>query len=123
MTQNELMHYGKRGMRWGTRHAATAKSVSDHARPGVDAVRNSSMAVTKTKGANKARSEVGKMTNTELQQKIQRMNLEQQYQNLNANQITKGRANVDTALTVAGGVLTAASSALGIALAIKQLKG
>ena len=123
MTQNELMHFGKKGMRWGTRHTSTAKNISDHARPGVDAVRNSSMAVTKTKGANKARSEVGKMTNAELQQKIQRMNLEQQYQNLNANQISKGRANADTALTVAGGVLTAASSALGIALAIKQLKG
>jgi hypothetical protein len=123
MTQNELMHYGKKGMRWGTRHASTAKTVSDHARPGVDAVKNSSMAVTKTRGANKARSEVPKMTNAELKQKIQRMNLEQQYQNLNANQISKGRANVDTALTVAGGVLTAASSALDIALAVKQLKG
>ena len=110
-------------MKWGVRRASTAKSISDHARPGVDAVRTSSMAVTRTKGANKARSEVGKMTNAELQQKIQRMNLEQQYQNLNANQISKGRANVDTALTVAGGVLTATSSVLGIALAIKNLKG
>ena len=63
------------------------------------------------------------MTNAELQEKIQRMSLEQQYANLSANQVSKGRANVDTALQVAGGVLAVTSSALGIALAIKQLKG
>ena len=63
------------------------------------------------------------MTNAELQAKIQRMNLEQQYQNLNANQISKGRANVDTTLQVAGSALAVASSVLGIALAVKQLKG
>ena len=123
MTQNELMHYGKKGMKWGTRHASAAKSVSDHARPGVDAVRSGSMAVTKTRASNRAKSEVPQMTNAELQAKIQRMNLEQQYQNLNANQISKGRANVDTTLQVAGSALAVASSVLGIALAVKQLKG
>ena len=123
MNNDELMHYGRKGMKWGTRHFSTVKNISDHARPGIDAVRNSSITITKTKKANRARSEVSTMTNAELQQKIQRMNLEQQYQNLNANQISKGRANVDTALQVAGGVLAATSSALGIALAVKQLKG
>ena len=41
----------------------------------------------------------------------------------NSNQVSKGRANVDTVMQVAGGVLAVTSSALGIALAIKQLKG
>jgi len=131
MTQNELMHYGKKGMRWGrrntkpitTHHITSVKNISDSARPGIDAVRNSSNAITKTRSANKARTELSKMTDAELKNKINRMNLEQQYTNLNANQISKGRANVDTLLTVSGGVLAATSSALGIALTIKQLKG
>lgn len=130
MNNEELMHYGKKGMRWGRRmsrptsaHLATGRSISDNTRSGIDAVRNTSNTVSRNKAVNKAKSETSKMTNAQLQEKIQRMSLEQQYSNLNANQVSKGRANVDTALQVAGGVLAATSSALGIALAIKQLKG
>lgn len=131
MTQNELMHYGKKGMRWGKRmaprptqaHLSIGKNVSDNARPGVDAIRNTSNVVSRNKSTNKSKSQSRKMTNAELQEKIQRMSLEQQYANLSANQISKGRANVDTAMQVAGGVLAVTSSALGIAVAIKSLKG
>lgn len=145
MTQNELMHYGVKGMRWGVRKKfvgptqpvrtrlinklpsdnklSNTKTISDQSRSGVEAVRGSSNVVSRNRYTNKSKTESSKMTNEQLKEKIQRMSLEQQYANLNANQISKGRANVDTALQVAGGALAVTSSALGIALAIKQLKG
>ena len=131
MNHDELMHYGKRGMKWGKRkayhptqaHLSTGKTVSDHSRSGVEAVRNTSNMVSRNRSTNKSKTQLSQMTNQQLQEKIQRMSLEQQYANLSTNQISKGRANVDTALQVAGGALAVTSSALGIALAIKQLKG
>jgi len=145
VTQNELMHYGKLGMKWGRRNpklqgpnqpihvkikkAATSdnltsvKSISDSSRSGLESARGSSNVVSRNRSINRSKTESSKMTNEQLQKKIQRMSLEQQYANLNANQVSKGRANVDTALQVAGGMLAVTSSALGIALAIKQLKG
>lgn len=145
MTENELMHYGVKGMRWGKRksfvgpvqpvktraynalpsqaHLSTGKTISDHSRSGVEVVRNTGNTASRNRSMNKSKTQSRKMTNAELQEKIQRMSLEQQYANLSANQISKGRANVDTAMQVAGGVLAVTSSALGIAVAIKSLKG
>ena len=145
MTQNELMHYGKKGMRWGVKKTfvgpvqplgtrvynklpssntlGSAKSVSDSARSGVDAIRNTSSSVHRSKKGSIGREQARTMTDAELKKKIARLNLEQQYSNLSANNISKGRANLDSALAISGGVLATTSSVLGIALAIKNLKG
>lgn len=67
------------------------------------------------------------MTDKELRDKINRKVLEQQYEKLYADvseeEISKGRACVKGVLEAAGTVLTLTSSALGIALAIKELRG
>ena len=61
------------------------------------------------------------------QAQINRELLERQYNDLfakpEAAKVSKGRTAVREMLEVAGGVLTVGSSALGIALAIKELKG
>lgn len=71
--------------------------------------------------------DLSKMTNKELQDQITRANLERQYQSLFAPEvrptISKGRKRVEQTLSAAGDLLAIGSSALGIALAIKELKG
>ena len=145
MTQNELMHYGVKGMRWGKRKSFVGpvqpvktrvnnklpsqnnlnsiKSISDNSRLGVDAIRNTSSQTNRNKKGSKGREQARSMSDAELKQKIRRLNLEQQYANLSANNVSKGRVTMENTLSVAGGVLATASSVLGIALAVKQLTG
>ena len=75
----------------------------------------------------KKRMNLSKMTDQELKQSINRELLERQYNDLfgkteNA-EISKGRKYVRDILNAAGTVLAIGSSALSVALAIKELKG
>ena len=75
----------------------------------------------------KKRVNLSKMTDQELKQSINRELLERQYNDLfgkieNA-EISKGRKYAREILNAAGTVLAIGSSALSIALAIKELKG
>lgn len=64
------------------------------------------------------------MTDAQMRNEINRALLERQYQDMfNPQQVSKGRKVVSTTLSIAGGALAATSSALGIALAIKELTG
>lgn len=77
--------------------------------------------------SSKQRMDLTKMTDQELRQKIQREQLERQYNDLFGKEeqakISKGRQFTRDTLEIAGNVLAVGSSALGIALAIKELKG
>ena len=68
--------------------------------------------------------DLSNMSNKELQNAITRANLERQYNDLyNQSSMSKGRKTVDNILNYGGTALAIGSSALGIALAIKELKG
>lgn len=140
MTQNELMHYGKKGMRWGHRKVpeidtqtlkTTGKIVKDAngAVRGVSTINNSIAKArsesVKRKMANRKPKGLNQMTDKELQQRVQRLNMEQQYSNLTSKpqQVNIGRERLKTALEVGGGVLTTVGSVVGIAVAIKNLSG
>lgn len=75
----------------------------------------------------KKRMDLSKMTDQELRQAISREQLERQYNDLfgkaESTKISKGRQFAKNTLETAGTVLAVGSSALGIALAIKELKG
>ena len=75
----------------------------------------------------KKRIDLSKMSDQELRQAISREQLERQYNDLfgktETAKISKGRKFARDTLEVAGSVLAVGSSALGIALAIKELKG
>ncbi len=89
----------------------TAKQMSD------ESIRN---------GVKKGKLDLSKMTDKEMRDKINRELLERQYNSLFApdiDTVTKGQRMLNSTLAVAGGVLATTSSALTIALAIKQLKG
>lgn len=64
------------------------------------------------------------MTDKQLRDRVNRANLERQYINTFAPEtVSKGRTYAKTTLETAGTVLAVGSSALGIALAIKELRG
>lgn len=72
------------------------------------------------------RFDLTNMTESELQERIRRMNLEDQYNRLMSdreNEVKRGREVISNVLTTAGQVLAVTSSSLAIALAVKQLRG
>lgn len=73
---------------------------------------------------NKTRMDLSQMSDQELRNRINRERLEREYNDMFAPQkVSKGREYVTSTLEVAGTALAIGSSALGIALAIKELKG
>lgn len=145
---NELYHYGKLGMKWGVRRSNNlrfseqlkkdlngekkskittgqlnrAKSVTDHSTK----IAEEGGKITKSIGnirATKHQEDISQMSDADLKAKIIRMNLEQQYNNLSSNQVSKGQAYAKSTLEIAGSALAIGSSAIGIAVAIKTLKG
>lgn len=76
-------------------------------------------------GTKKTRLDLSKMSDKEMRDKINRELLERQYNQLFAPEVStvsKGEVAVNKALTIGGTALAATSSALGIALTIKQLR-
>lgn len=76
------------------------------------------------KNAPKTKMDLSSMSDKEMRDKINRAFLEKQYNDMFAPQKThKGREYAAKTLEIVGSTLTVTSSALGIALAIKELKG
>lgn len=134
--QNELYHYGVKGMRWGVRRdrsssngsidLKTAKKKTEAAGRIVNESQNINNQVSKTRltRAKKKQVKVAKqMSDNELREAVNRLNMEQQYVNLSTNHINSGRANVDAVLSRVGTGIAITNSALAIALAIQQLRG
>lgn len=72
----------------------------------------------------KSQMDLSSMSDQEMRSQINRAMLERQYNDMFAPQkVSKGREYASKTLEVAGGVLAITSSALGIALAIKELRG
>lgn len=68
--------------------------------------------------------DLSNMTDQEMREQINRAMLERQYDDtFNPKKVYSGREAVSDTLEIAGSVLAITSSALGIALAIKELKG
>lgn len=136
---NELYHHGIKGMKWGVRRTPAqlghdtggvdlqkAKKKVDAANTIVNETRNINNNVSKkqTKKAQKQKmAEVKSMSDKELRERVNRLNMEQQYMRMSAEQMNVGRANVNSVLNNVGTVVNVASSALAIAVAIQKLKG
>lgn len=72
----------------------------------------------------KKRMDLSEMTDKEMRDKINREFLERQYDDLfNQQKISRGREHVKEVLSLIGSTLGVVSSSLGIALAVKELKG
>ena len=109
--------------------ARYAKEDAERSKRLVDSSRNLSNELKRTVDASNRNRKVPKMdlsnmTDQEMRSQINREILERQYNDMfNPQKESKGREYASRTLETAGNVLAVTSSALGIALAIKELKG
>lgn len=126
MNNNELMHHGIHGMRWGVRRyqnkdgsltAAGRKRInqldSEYQRLTGKKLSKSSADVKKTESKPKSKS-ISEMTNEEIQEKINRITLEQNLKSLTPKEISAGERFTKK---VMNDVITPAATDIGKQLA------
>ena len=110
--------------RWAKEDLERTKRVVDSSS---DLIKRAKERVDHPKSRSRKRIDLSAMSDQDLRNKINREMLEKQYNQLFGSEasetMSKGRRAVSSTLAVAGGVLTTASTALSLALTIKQLKG
>lgn len=110
--------------RWAKEDTSRAKGVVDSSSNMVRELRN--VERNTRPSPKKEKLDLSNMTDQQLRDRINRANLEKQYNDMFAQsttKVSKGREYVSNVLDTVGTVLTIGSSALAIALAIKELKG
>lgn len=118
---NRIVIDGPDPDRWVKEDLRRAKDVTDSSKSMVRELDNVNNSLPKSKAK---RMDLSKMTDQEMRNRINRELLERQYNDMFAPQkVSRGREAAKTALAVAGTTLALGSSALSIALAIKELKG
>lgn len=116
---NRIVIDGPDPKRWVKEDTSRAKRVVDSSSDAVRQLKNIDNA-SRTKSTKKM--DLSKMTDQELRDRINRANLEKQYNDMFApNTTSRGREYVSRILDGAGTVLTVTSSALAVALAIREL--
>ena len=136
---NELYHHGIKGMKWGVRRTAaqlghpTGKIDLQKTKKRVDAagtivnetrnINNTASKKVQKKAQKQKLSEAKTVSDQELRERVNRLNMEQQYVRMSTEQINAGRSNVSSVLNNVGTAINVASSALAIAVAIQKLKG
>ena len=110
--------------RWTKEDIERTKKVVDQSS---DLIKRAKNRVDNPKKKKSPRMDLSKMSDQELRNRINREMLEKQYNQLfgpeASGTMSKGRKAVSNTLAMAGGVMATASTALSMALAIKQLKG
>lgn len=110
--------------RWVKEDTSRAKSVVDSSSNMVRELKNVERSTRPS--PKKEKMDLSNMTDQQLRDRINRANLEKQYNDIfaqNNSSVSKGRQYVSDILDTTGTVLTIGSSALAIALAIKELRG
>lgn len=119
--ENRIIIDGPDARRWVKEDTRRAKGVVDSSRDMVRDLKNINESTKRTK---RQTMDLSKMSDQEMRSRINRAMLEKQYNDMFAPQKTsKGRECVTKVLETTGTVLAIGSSALGIALAVKELRG
>lgn len=72
--------------------------------------------------AKRTKSKLEKMSDKELQDIVNRMDLERQYSSLKEETVSRGKLNVDNVLDVAADIMAIGASATAIAVSIRKLR-
>ena len=97
MTENELYHFGVKGMKWGVRKSRSSSGSSKKKRSNTDGSSDDAKEAYMIK-----QKKVNQMSNAELKKLNERRNLERNYQQLNPNAIKKGIAIAGTTAAALG---------------------
>lgn len=145
---NKLQHHGVKGQKWGVRRfqntdgSLTAEgkkrySVSDY-QQAIDKTKTAGKIVNEAKTLNntvkkvndpaaerRIRKSAAEMSDIELQKRVQRLNMEDNYTRmmLHRENLERGRTFVDKALDVSAIAVQGTVASLTIALLVKQLTG
>ena len=151
---SDLRHHGIKGQKWGVRRfqnadgSLTAAGIKRYGDGKGSSVEDYQNAIKKTKAAGESVENIRKfnndikrikdpamekrirkstetMTDKELQQRVNRLNMEDNYTRMmmNREQLKQGEDYVNQVLNVSAVALRGATTALTIALLVKQLKG
>jgi hypothetical protein len=144
-----LAHIGVKGMKWGRRKVRSyapgqnmikkmskkeeLARVSDKKKgPNLEAVgkhlNSATQNINTTSNAlrtasSKKVTDLSELSDADLKKRVERLNLESRYNALAPAQVSKGRERLQNTLDIAGTTLAVASTAVSLALAIKQMKG
>ena len=99
INEEELMHYGVLGMRWGVRRASKRSGGSKKG---------------KKKKASQQPQKKRRMSNKELQSRVKRMQLEKQYRDLTNDLTPKTKSKMEKLISTADTISKLSSSALTI---------
>lgn len=131
----ELRHFGTKGMKWGRRKQGPPLPPSMKRERSINNLNKTKNAFNTTSKSLRTTNEalksttkkkeydLSELTDADLKKRVERLNLEARYNQLAPTQVSKGREYLQSTLDVAGATLAVASTAVTLALAIKQLKG
>lgn len=97
MTENELYHFGVKGMKWGVRKSRSRSGSSKNRRSKTDGWSDDAKEAYRIN-----KKKVNQMSNAELKKLNERRNLERNYHQLNPNAIKKGVAIAGTTAAALG---------------------
>jgi hypothetical protein len=142
----ELYHYGIPGMKWGVRRFQNRngsltpkgkkrygevtkkdlernKRVADSSLSLVNTVKDANVNAMKRSAKRRKSMDLSKMSDKEMRDKINRALLERQYEDMfNPKTVSRGRQITNDILQTVGTGLAITGSALGVAVAIKELR-
>lgn len=144
---NELVHYGIKGQKWGVRRYQNKdgsltpegekrygskeelqslrdnKKQVDAVKKGIEGVQNKRNEQAKKANAGKIKNDLENMSDDELRAIVNRLNMEERYsQVMQSRYVNDGRTKTDKMLDYGGKALVVASTALSIAIKMKELQ-
>ena len=144
---NELVHYGIKGQKWGVRRYQKSdgsltpegekrygakeelqslrenKKQVDAVKKGIEGVQNKRNEQAKKANAGKIKNDLENMSDDELRAIVNRLNMEERYsQVMQSRYVNDGRTKTDKILDYGGKALVVASTALSIAIKMKELQ-
>lgn len=122
LSKTKQKSYTPNANKWVKDDLSRSRKLVDETTTMTNKLKNANDTAIKNRPKNKM--DLSSMSDKELRDQINRAMLERQYNDMFAPQTTsRGREYASKTLETAGTVLAIGSSALGIALAIKELKG